>query len=94
MQLIFVFAIVFMQVFIIHFGKIVEIIRAFGIHAFMNAEKLAVFLGSKGTAAVGAEQPERRGNKFTGAEGLAADFALVLAISPIIIIDEMVWSAT
>ena len=89
MQFIFVFAIVLMEVFIIYFGKIVEIIRAFGIDAFMYAEKLTFFLGDKSIAAVWTEHPERSCDKFTGAEGLAADFALVLSITAIVIVDEM-----
>ncbi len=56
----------------------------------MNAEKFTVFLGSKGVAAVRAGEPERSGNHFAGAEGLPADFALVLAVTAIVVIDVMV----
>ena len=91
MQLVFVFAIVLIQVFCVHFGKIVEIIRAFGIHTFMYAEKLTVFLGGKGIAAVRAGKAERCCDSFAGGKGLAADFALVLAFTAIVIVDEMMW---
>ena len=43
MELIFIFAIILSKVFLIHFFKIVEIIRTFGIDAFMYAEELTVF---------------------------------------------------
>ena len=93
MQLVFVSAIVLIQVFFVHFGKIVKIVRAFGIHAFMYAEKLTVFLGGKGIAAVGAGKTERCCDSFAGGEGLAADFALVLPVAAIVIVDEMMRGA-
>ena len=60
----------------------------------MHDEVLSVFLRNKGIAAVGACKAQRCGDKFTGAESLSADFALVLAVSPIIVVDEMVRGTT
>ena len=47
MELIFIFAIVLIQMLFIHFLKIVEIIRAFWIYTFMYDEVLTVFLVNK-----------------------------------------------
>ncbi len=58
----------------------------------MYAEKLTVFLCGKGIAAVGAGKAERCCGNFAGGEGLAADFALVLTIAAIVVVDKMVWS--
>ena len=90
MQFIFVLAIVFFQVFRIHFGKVVEIVRTLWVYTFMDAEKFTVFLGSKSISAVRADKPEWCGNESAGAESLPTDLALALAIAPIVVIDEMV----
>ena len=43
MELVFIFTIVFIQMFFIHLFEIMQIIRAFGIYTFMDEEMLAVF---------------------------------------------------
>ena len=93
MEFIFVFAKVCFPVFGILFGKVVEIVRTLWVDAFMYAEKFSVFLGGKGIPAVRAEKPEWCCNKFTRTEGLPADFALILPIAPIVVIEEMVRGA-
>lgn len=93
MEFIFVFAIVLIKILLLHFFKAVEIIRAFGAYTFMYAEEFTVFLGSQGISTVRTGKAERCCNDFTGAEGLTADFALVLAITAVIIIDVMVRGA-
>ena len=90
MELIFVFAVGFFQVFGIDFGKAVEIVRTLWVYTFMDAEKFTVFLGSKSISAVRADKPEWCGNESAGAESLPTDLALALAIAPIVVIDEMV----
>jgi len=60
----------------------------------MNAEKFTVFPGNEGVAAMRAGEPERSGNHFTGAEGLPTDFALILTVTTIVVIDVMVGSPT
>ena len=92
MEFIFIFAIVFFQVFCIHFRKVVEIVRALWVHAFMYAEKFPVFLGNKSITTVRADKPEWCCDKFAGAEGLPTDLALVLTIATIVVVDEMVRS--
>ena len=43
-EFVFVFAIVFVQMFLIHFLQVVEIVRAFGIHTFVDDKVFTVFL--------------------------------------------------
>ena len=92
-EFVFVFAIVFVQMFLIHFLQVVEIVRAFGIHTFVDAEEFTVFLSNEGVAAMRASKPERGGNYFAGAEGLPTDFTLILPIPAIVVIDVMVRSS-
>lgn len=56
MELIFIFAIVLVQMLFINLFKVVQIIRAFRIHAFMDDEVLAVFLVNKTVIAMRAFQ--------------------------------------
>ena len=46
MELIFIFAVILSEVFLIHFFEIVEIISAFGIDALMDEKVFAFFLGN------------------------------------------------
>lgn len=41
-------------------------------------------------AAMRAGESKRRGNHFAGAEGLPTDFALILTVTTIVVINEMV----
>ena len=52
MELIFVFAIVLIQMFFINLFEVVQIIRAFRIHTFMDDEVFAVFLVNKAVIAM------------------------------------------
>ena len=94
MELVFVFAVIFLEVSRIDFPEVVKIIGTFRVYTFMHDEVLSNLLRDKGIAAMGACKAGRRGDRFTGAEGLSADLALVLAVSPIVVVDEMVRGAT
>ena len=94
MEFIFVFAIILSKVFLIHFFKIVEIVRTFWIDAFMYAEELAVFFWNEGISAVRAGKAKRCCNDFAGAEGLSTDFTLVLTVTAIIVVNVVMWSPT
>ena len=94
MEFIFVFAIILIKVFLLHFFKVVEIIRALWIDTFMYAEELTVFLGNEGISAVRAGKAKGCCYEFTGTEGLPADFALVLTVAAIVVIDVVMWSPT
>ena len=52
MEFIFIFAIILSQVLFIHLFQVVEVIRAFRIHAFVENEVFAFFLWDEGIAAV------------------------------------------
>ena len=55
-KLVFIFAIVFEEVFLINLFKVMKIVRAFGIDSFVEDKVLAVFLVNEGIAAVRAAQ--------------------------------------
>ena len=71
-----------------------KIVRAIKISTFMYTEEFTVFLGNKGIATVRAGKPERRGDNITGRECLTADFALVLPVATVVVIDEVMRSTT
>ena len=56
MQLIFVLAVILIQICLINLFQVVEIIGAFGVHAFMDDEVLTVFLAGQRMGTVGALQ--------------------------------------
>ena len=56
MQFVFIFTMVLIQMLFINFFKVVQIIRAFRIHTFMDDEVLAVFLVNETVIAMRAFQ--------------------------------------
>ena len=52
MEFIFIFAVVFIEVFLVHLLEIMQIIRAFVVNAFVYDKVLTVFLGNKSIATV------------------------------------------
>jgi hypothetical protein len=74
--------------------KIMTVIGAFIIDAFMDDKEFPVFLRDKDMAAVRALEFEWLGSPFTGDEGLRADFALILSIATVIVIEIVMGSAT
>ena len=52
MQLIFVFAVVLIQICLVNLLEVVQIVRALGIHAFMDDEVPAVFLARQCVRAI------------------------------------------
>ena len=55
-EFVFVFAIVFVQMFLIHFLLFVEIVRAFGIHTFVDDKVFTVFLMHQAVVAMRTSQ--------------------------------------
>lgn len=55
-ELVFIFAIVLIQVFFINVTKIVKIVRTFGIYTFMDNEIFPVFFRNKGISTVWATE--------------------------------------
>ena len=56
MELIFVLAVIFFKVFLIHFFKVVQVVGAFRIHALMDDKVFAVLFGNQGICTVWASQ--------------------------------------
>jgi hypothetical protein len=52
MQLVFIFAVVLGQISFVHLLEVVEIVRALGIHAFMEDEVFSVFLTGQRVGAI------------------------------------------
>lgn len=90
MELIFIFAIIFVQMFFINLGEVVQIEGALWINAFVDAEELPVLFRDEGVSAVRAYEAERRGDNLPGDECLATDLALVLPVAAIVIIEIVV----
>ena len=85
-EFVFVFAIVFVQMFLIHFLQVVEIVRAFRVYTFVYAEKGSVFNSNKTVATVRTEETQWGCGVFPGRECLTTDFALILTVIPIVVI--------
>ena len=47
MELVFIFAVSLLEMFWIHFFKVVEIVRAFRVYALMQDKELPVFFGTR-----------------------------------------------
>lgn len=60
----------------------------------MYAEELTIFFGNEGISAVRTGKAKRCCNDFAGAEGLSTDFALILTVAPIIVVNVMMRSPT
>lgn len=55
-ELVSVFAAAFIQVLLVDLFEVVQVIRAFGVHAFVEDEVLPILFGNQGVAAVGTAQ--------------------------------------
>ena len=94
MELVFVLAVIFLQVFFIHLFEIVEIVRAMGIDALVNDKVLPVFFGNEGIAAVGAAQFHGREAALSRRKPGSADLAEELAFGAVIPVKEWLWGVT
>jgi hypothetical protein len=73
--------------FTVHRFKIVTVIGAFVIDAFVDDKEFPVFLRDKDMVTVRALEFEWLGGMFPGDEGLKADFALILSMATVIVIE-------
>ena len=94
MELVFIFAVVLIEIVFINHLQVVKIVRAFGIDTLMEDEMFPLFFCSEGVSAVRADKADGRRGLFAGNESLATDFALVLSIATVIIVDIMVRGTT
>ena len=93
MELIFVLAVILFEVVLINLFQVVKIVSAFGVDTFMEDKVFPLFFGGEGVPAVRADKADGGRDLFTGNESLAADFALVLPVAAVIIVEVMVRSA-
>ncbi len=94
MKFIFIFAVVFLKVCFIHLSKVMEIVGAFGIDAFMEDEMLSVFLWNKGVSAVRTAQFHGRKFAFFRREPGGADFAQELSFGAVVFVEVWLWGIT
>ena len=86
MELVFILTIVLIEVFFINFTKIVKIVRAFGIHTFMDDEMFPVFLWNKGIPTVRATKLYRGKAAFFRRKSGITDLAENLSLGTIIFV--------
>ena len=94
MELIFVFAIIFCQVFFVHLFEIVEVVGAFGIDALVDDKMFPVLFGDKGTASVRVAQIHGREEVFSRRKPGRAEFAEDLTFGAVIPVKEWLWGVT
>ena len=94
-ELIFVLAKIFPEVFFINFIEVVEIIGAFGVHAFVDDKVFPLLLVGECIATVGASQGVEFGKAVVvrGEVGIT-DFALDLSLSPVVAVEVGLWGVT
>ena len=90
MELVFIFAIVFVQMFFINAGEVMQIEGALRVDAFVDAEELPALFWDKGVPAIRTHEPNGRGNHLSRDERLATDLALVLSVPDIVIVEIVV----
>jgi hypothetical protein len=93
-KFIFVFPIILFEVCLVHVLQVMEIVRTVWIYTFVENEVFALFLRYESVPAVRAQHTNRSGNEITSGKRLAADLALILPIAAVVIVDEVVGSAT
>ena len=94
MEFVFIFTIILFEIVLIHLFQVVKIVRAFGVDTLMEDEVLSLFFSDEGVSAVRADKADGGRDLFAGNESLAADFALVLPVAAVIIVDVMMRGAT
>ena len=94
MELIFIFTVIFFQVFRIHFFEVVEIVRAFGIDTLMNDKVPVVFLGHQRVPAMRTAQFHRGKAAFIGRESCIADLTEELSLRTVIFVQKELWCIT
>ena len=94
MEFVFIFAIVLVQMFFINPGEVMQIEGALGIDTFVQAEEFPFLFRDEGVSTVRADEADRRGDNLPRDECLATDLALILTVSPIVIIEIVVRGTT
>ena len=94
MEFVFILSISLIEMFWLHFLKVVEIVRAFRVHTLMQDKKLPVLFGDEGIPTVGAAQFYRRESVILQGELRTADFAGQLTFGAVVLVKILLWSLT
>ena len=94
MELVFIFSVSLIEMFWLHFFKVMEIVRAFWVYALMQDKELPVFLSNKGVTTVRAGETNGYSDDVSRAESLSTNLALILPVTAIIIVNKVVRSST
>ncbi|MDE6064434.1 MAG: hypothetical protein K2G20_07625, partial [Lachnospiraceae bacterium] len=94
MELVFVFAVAFLQVLLIDLFEVVQVTGAFGVHAFVEDEVLPVLFGDQRMAAVGTAQLHGREAAVLWGESGVAHFAEYLPFGAVVPVKVWHWSIT
>lgn len=86
MELVFILSISLAEMFRIHFFKVVEIVRAFWVHTFMQDKKLPVLFRNESIPAVRAAQLQGREAVILPGELRVTDFAGELAFGTVVLV--------
>lgn len=88
MKLIFIFAIVFFEVFFIYLLQVMQVIRAFGINTFVYDEVLTVFFGNQRVGAVRTTKLKGSKSAVLRREFGRADTAEELSFGTVVFIEK------
>lgn len=88
MELIFVFAVILFEVFLIHLFEVVKVVRAFGIDTLMDDKVLSVFLGNQSISTMGTAQFHRGEAAFLRRKPRRTDLAEKLAFGTVILVEK------
>ena len=94
MELVFILSIRLLEMFRIHFFKVVEIVRAFRVHTLMQDKKLPVLLGNESVPTVRTAQLYRREAVILLGKLRVADLAGELTFGSVVLVEILLWSLT
>ena len=92
MELIFIFAIVFFEVFLIYLLQVMQVIRAFWINAFVYDKMLTVFFGNQRVGAVRTTKLKGSKSAVLRRESGRADSTEELPLGAIVLIEKKLGS--
>lgn len=94
MELVFILAISLLEMFRIHFFKVVEIVRAFRVYTLMQDKKFSVLFGDERVPAVGAAQFHGRETVILLRELCVTDLTRELSLGTVVLVKILLWSLT
>ena len=94
MEFVFILSISLIEMFRLHFFKVVEIVRAFRVHTLMQDKKLPVLFGDESIPAVRAAQLYRREAVILLGELRVTDLTGELSLTAVVLVKILLWSLT